>query len=75
MGAKLLLEPENQEWRAMKKLVLNRETVRSLNEADLHEVAGGRPYTQTNCTLCNVAPAPSMHESCPPQCDTRWQCI
>ena len=40
----------------IKKLTLNRETLRDLDENRLHEVAGGVPsHKYTNCGSCGIA--------------------
>lgn len=40
-----------------KKLFLNRETVRKLSTADLHEVAGGAKSKHCDSAECSITPA------------------
>jgi natural product precursor len=40
----------------VKKLTLNKETLRTLDESQMHEVAGGDPsHKYTKCGSCGIA--------------------
>jgi len=51
--------------RSLKKLTLNRETIRRISDAGLAEAAGGNTNSCNTCnTLCFVCPSPSDNTLC-----------